>query len=441
MKNAFKSIKRMKFMAFLIIFQLAISFMLLNSSSELLEINQTKLNGFERLMNHEKSYLVRIADENLRKSNYSSKEDKDMFALEQQRFYLKNSVLEDLEKYKEQGKIENLYMNFPIPSMVNEKYLNDNASVDNMAGMLVNYDFINNYNLSIVEGRGFNKEDFNIDYRKEPIPIIIGKDFSEKVKIGQVVGFTKSTFEYLLSDGKDKTKENWVNSNGILNSTEVEVKFKVIGFYDNNAIPLMFTKTTFIEQVKFSNAYTIVPCIKDLIIFNEGVILNDYGAYIEVNSKEDLDYVKNELEPKLKENHLSIVTEVNFKDEYDKFYETMARDVLKSTLLGGVLMFLSIIGITCVLLGELNDRKKEFGIRIACGATTKILCKEMLMEIVIMIGISSIVSLAYRVLSKTLSLNMALSNIGVMGLVVVIISIAPILRIRKMKPIDLVRGK
>ncbi|MGL5087301.1 MAG: ABC transporter permease [Clostridium sp.] len=441
MKNAIKSLVRMKFMAFLIVFQLAISFMLLNSSSELLEINKTKLSGFEKLMNYEKSYLLRISDEKFMKGKQVNKENIDYFRMDQQGFYLKNSLLEELKKYEDKGKIDKVYINFPFPSMVKPEYLNNNVSEDNMAGMLVNYEFIKDYKLSIVKGRNFEKEDFDVDYRKDPIPIIIGQDFDEKMEIGDIVEFSTPMSDYLISDGKDVSKEKWVNKDGAMSYRDITVKFKVIGFYDNNAIPIMFTKNSFIEKVKFSNSYTIVPCIKDLTLFNEGTVIKDFGVYIEVNSKEDLDYVKHEIEPKLKEQNLSIINEVNFKDEYDKFYETMARDVLKSTLLGGVLMFLSIIGITCVLLGELNDRKKEFGIRIACGATTKILCKEMFIEIVIMIGISSIVSLLYRAMTKTLSLNIALSNIAIMGLVVMIISIVPILRIRKMNPIDLVRGE
>ena len=42
----------------------------------------------------------------------------------------------------------------------------------------------------------------------------------------------------------------------------------------------------------------------------------------------------------------------------------MTRDILRSALLGGIMLILSIIGITSVLLGELNKRKKKFEILI-----------------------------------------------------------------------------
>ena len=121
---------------------------------------------------------------------------------------------------------------------------------------------------------------------------------------------------------------------------------------------------------------------------------------------------------------------------------------MNSFILGGVLTILSIIGISSVLLGELNERRKEFGIRIACGANLKTLCKEMILEIFMMVTLSSVLSILFLLFKQLLYTEVQylgtttlLLNFIVILILTIIMSFIPILKIRKFSVVDLVKGE
>ena len=47
--------------------------------------------------------------------------------------------------------------------------------------------------------------------------------------------------------------------------------------------------------------------------------------------------------------------------------ESYERDVESSLALGGLLLVISMIGTSCIMLGQLNKRKKEFGKKKFCS--------------------------------------------------------------------------
>lgn len=453
MRNAFKSIKRMKFIAFLIVLQLSISFLMVNSTSSIIDKYKVKLDGFSRLMNFNNTYLLRIFPDE-KKINDVFSENSDS---KKAHYFMRETYFisqKNIEKIKNNFDVK-MFFNSPAPTFIPEKYYIEkykNMTPENpdnvkVSSIQVDYNFINSYKLNIAEGRNFTKEDFDVDYKTTPIPIIVGLDYKEKLKVGDIIDYNIDVDEFLVSEKDMSNFQKYSNKN--IEQKTINLKLKIIGFYADNDIPSMFTKSDFIDKVIFSNSYSIVPCIKNLPGYDEPIIIRDYGGFVEVNSPDTIDAIKKELEPELKEKGMFLKT-TNFKEEYNKFYELMSRDVLKSSLLGVVLMIMSIIGITSVLLGELRDRKKEFGIRISCGANIKTLCKEMFFEIALMIGISSVISIGGMILknlkdnnyeSLTLGSYTLFINIFVMIFLILIISILPILKIRKMNPVDLVRGE
>ena len=59
------------------------------------------------------------------------------------------------------------------------------------------------------------------------------------------------------------------------------------------------------------------------------------------------------------------------------------------------MILLAIIGITTAILGELKQRRKEFGIRMACGASIKDISKEIIIKVLILSFISAILGFLY----------------------------------------------
>jgi putative ABC transport system permease protein len=126
----------------------------------------------------------------------------------------------------------------------------------------------------------------------------------------------------------------------------------------------------------------------------------------------------------------------------------LKNDTTNTLILGIVLTLISTIGIISIIVGSLHKRKKEFGIRICLGATTTTLCKEVFLEISIM-SLSAL-ALSYVILYFKTNIKTIISMFNILQLSVniliiltltVIISIAPILIIRKMEPVELLKSK
>lgn len=443
MRNAIKSLGRIKLMAFLIILQLSISLMLVNSAGVIIENTMKKAAGFNSLMNFDKSYLLRIVngEKNIPKTLDDYKANQEYYDSKMGLAYLfADNIIDDINNAKDRGLINKTYYNFPLPGLFTEqlpKEILDNYSDEELKpySLLVNYDFINDYNLNVSEGRTFVKEDFQVDYKKDSIPVILGANYKGKIKVGDIIEMQELGVDGELLNKNSKGRE------------VVKLKTKVIGFLDKDAIPIMFTKDAFIQNIEFSDNYSIIPAIKDLYILNEKMVISDLGVFVEAESPNKIEELKRELDGKLVKEGLEIkVTELT--GEAGKIEEVLIRDVSNSAILGGVLLVLSIIGITCVLLGELKERKREFGLRIACGAEIKTLCKELIGEISLMVISASVISIILMLISEYLlntiikvSITVIISNIVIVTLLTIIVSISPIMRLKKMNPVDLVRGK
>jgi putative ABC transport system permease protein len=100
------------------------------------------------------------------------------------------------------------------------------------------------------------------------------------------------------------------------------------------------------------------------------------------------------------------------------------------------------MGVSSVMIGEINKRKKEFGIRITQGATLNTVSKEIFFEILLMSVFAGIVSLILIFLtdSNLLTIKIILKNLLTVIVIVSLISIIPILSLRRFNPIDLVKG-
>lgn len=427
MMNAIKSLKRMKTMAFLIVLQFAVGLMLLNSSTMVIENTRGRLNIFNKMFDYDKTLVLRCKPKGTEKLLPPDKIDEGL-----------KKIYEELEKLKSEGVINKnkiYFTYFPkikgLKDLVKDEYRNYEGEVisDYAATLMVNYDFISGYDLEIDEGRGFIEEDFKLDYRKENIPIIIGKDYKEKTKIGDV-------FKENVVAGYEGEGENF-------KVISKDINYEIVGYYDNNAIPTIFSKTSFIERIRLTDSFMILPTVKDSQYDNEIIALDDLGCFVELGNINNLKYIEERIKPILEEYEL-ISTVQYIKDEYTSVKEVLLRDVINSVVLGGILTFLSIIGLMSVLIGEIRDRKKEFGIRLSYGATTMDICKELIIEVLLMLSISSVLSLGGMFLKNpltVLNIRIIVYNIIFILILSLLIGIIPIVKLRKANVIELMRGE
>ncbi|MGL6184388.1 MAG: FtsX-like permease family protein [Clostridium chrysemydis] len=419
MKNALKSITRMKFLFFLIILQLSIGLYMVNSATAIIQDNTLKKKNFDKLFNFNNTYVARIIPE-----NYGPNITTDYNKV--------NEFYKRLGDFKKQGLISRYSIVFPmlfeIPGI--DKFLPEEFKVAtektaiHRAKILVNNEFINNYDIKVVQGRTLNENDFNLNWNEVEIPILIGNAYVDKLNVGDIV---TSNLRYKFNEAKNSM---------------IKVKFKVVGIMEHNSIPTILAKSDFLENVVYSDYTVVIPSINDFFMLSPGVALGDQGVYIESNNIEEFERaISSELDSEnMKINLYSL------KSDYDGIMKELSKNIINSVLLGFTLLLLSLIGITVILLGELQRRKREFGIRLGCGATLSDLCKEIIFEVMYMMIFSSILSVVLMCLrnigkNNFMSYQLVLVNIILITIFTFIISIIPVLKIKKMNVVELIRGK
>ena len=328
MKNAFKSIRRMKAMAFLIILQLSIGLMMLNSTATMVEMANKKIEGLSNIVNFEKTILMRskakYGDKWFFDTKYSFEQYKDI-----------QKVYDKLEELKEKNIIKRNCITFSprinlivgLDKHLPEKYSNlDPMQRDTYSATVrVNEDFAENYNFDIYKGRSFTKEDFNLDYKKDIIPIIIGRDYEKSVNLGDTFEIKERFwYEYIPIDEFEPKKMEELKANElyeeiikadtkvidgktyICDTTFETFKVKVVGYYENQSMPILDSKINVMQNVIYSDAASIIPCIKNFPICSELVVIQGFGALVEFDDLSKVNIVKEALAPILEEGELEL---------------------------------------------------------------------------------------------------------------------------------------
>lgn len=425
MKNAFKSIKKMRFLSILIILQLAIGISMINTASVISSESKQREENISRLFDLSNTYFLR----NIVFDPTGKEENIDWYDA-----YTKSKeVYKKLEELKEKGDIKENYIYYaseggnPIvdvtkylpekyQKVINSELINITTEID------VNESFYNSYNLNIEKGRGFNKEDFKIDPKVDNIPIILGLDYSDYIDIGD-------TFDYEFPD---------------LKGNMIPVKYEVVGFYKHNDminIGGQIIGRNF-DDIFYSDAFVIAPIISDVLYLSEGTIIANYGIWVEAANSSSMVKVEDSLKDFLDENNYTLRVK-SLKDQYQNIKEVAAKSSINAAVLGKALIFLSIIGISAIFVKEIERRKKEFGIKISQGATINKICYEIICEILIMTFIALIISFILSMLKgqNMLSLEIMFKSTITMLVIVIISSICPLIKLKRQNIIDMLRGE
>ncbi|MEG1482443.1 ABC transporter permease [Clostridium sp.] len=430
MYNAIRSLKSKKFIAFLMVIQLSYGLTILNKVYSLVGIEENKVNNFKSMVDGQNNYLVEVGNDSPDIYEYYDELD---------------GIYAEMEKL---DFVKKTYEVFPFGTRFNELDKHNEGKYDHLpfgdlyyAKILIDKNFHNKYDFKVVEGRTFEDDDFNKDYKKETIPILVGNEFLGNVNLGDIYEITD--YSSVKKDALGKKEIELIKG---------KVKFEIVGFLDKEAIPITTTKMNNIaSQIIYSDAITIIPAVKDFLGFGTGVALGDMGAYVECYEnlientvKEKMDNFINEY---IKEHNLDVELQSNVKniDSENKSISTfLENNSTNSKILGYTLVFLSVIGIAATILGDIKNRRKEFGIKLSQGASLKILCKELVFEVILLVLLSIIISTAF-IVSKYgfsgMNIKLIVGNIIELFIVTLIISVLPILTIRKMNVIDLLRGR
>ena len=425
MFKAIKRIKKIGAIGFLIIIQLSIGLTMVNTSGRLFEDSQNRKKGIESLFDINNTTMVRIAPIGGYEKNEEDIWSVILNALDGKDIYeeLKRAgIIKDYYLYGSNVNIHGVFWeNIP------KKYENV-LEVDKGAyigEVLINENFLNHYNFKISSGRNLKAEDFKKDYKKENIPILLGNEFEKTQKLG------------------DTFKIKYISEAVRTGPFEVDKKqdfltFEVVGFLERNAIPISNGPIElFAQTLLYSDGIKVIPSVEDFIGYNAIGESVNAAIFLErgIGVKED-ELVKI-LNEKLKKHNL--YANLFSLSNTTTVIESYERDVKSSLALGFLLLVISIIGTSCIMLGQLNKRKREFGIKIAMGATLNEIAKEIFLEVLVMVIIASIISLILNI-----KVGVGLTLIGINLILVVIISfliaIIPVREIKKMNIVELVKG-
>ncbi|MGL5649851.1 MAG: FtsX-like permease family protein, partial [Clostridium sp.] len=367
MFKAIKRVKKMGIIAFLMIIQLSVGLTMINSSGKLFSDSQNRKKGIESLFDLDNTTYVKIFP----KGGYEARgEDFWSAALR-----AKEQVGDIYDKLIKENLINNYYIYESGPNVfeefrenIPEKYNKMGDVGQNYIGeVIINKNFFNHYNLKISSGRNFVEEDFKKDYKKENIPIVIGKDFEGVYELGK-------TFKVkYISEAKRRTELE-------VDLTEDFITFEIIGFLESNAIPFQFGPAElFASSLYYSDGIKIIPVIENFIGYDFYTSTIGRGIFLERKENITEEELMKRLNKELNENELQ--ANLYSLSNTTTLIESYERDVKSSLVLGALLLILSMAGTSCIILGQLKKRTKEFGIKLAMGATLENIAKEIILDI------------------------------------------------------------
>ncbi|MGL5149557.1 MAG: FtsX-like permease family protein, partial [Clostridium sp.] len=269
-----------------------------------------------------------------------------------------------------------------------------------------------------------------LDYKKDNIPVILGGGLKDKFKVGD--------------------KMNWEARTSMSDDSKIMVTFEVVGFYKENEMIWFNTFDTLAGSAIFANSSIIYPRVKGLQDISYGNVLGDGGIYFELTPEMDIKEAHSAILEAIKPigdkygYEFNVVKSTSLQKDLELLGLNLDRDSGITKILAVVFTIISVLGITSTMLGELKRRKKEFGVRLSQGATINKICIELLIEIFLICLISSLFSLAlvwWMNSAVTLSSRIILINLMYITILTCVISIIPLIFMRKMDIIELVRGK
>lgn len=309
--------------------------------------------------------------------------------------YIKDFV--DNDRFYKHNSDDKKYLDNP--------YTNIEGRFSNVYGVYVDEGYMKEFPLEVSKGRTFEKQ----DYSAEVMPVILGAGYEGIYNIGD-------TFEYF----------DYIN----LKVSKIEV----VGILKSNTYIFETGTTILVDD------YVICP-YQNITTSNANKLM--YSTWIE-----NCLIVTNDKEKSLEEiGEKSTDLELyNFKLSSckgitTKIVESMNEEAGKSISLSvSIFLFVS-IGIIAVQLNSIKNRQKEFGIHLLSGARKRDIGVRILLSISVYVILGTCIGtyFGYTTNKEIYDKRVILFLIPIMILLIIIISILPLNKIRKMEVTDIIR--
>lgn len=313
--------------------------------------------------------------------------------------------------------------NFVIPNTPVTNVGEDNYYILN--SLTVNNNYFENFNIKLSNGRNFNYDDYNPKDNASEVPIILGNDYSEIFKINDKIHFYDSY------------------SNSKKTGT-------IIGFLEKGQFYIK--KPVAIENIVSLDKTVLIPSqpIKENnqdIINNKATNLNNLKLYLQITNSYFVDLndsdISNLKEQSNKFNFFDISI-VSMDDSISIFKEIFKQQQIIYISILILILLISSISMITNIINSINDRKREFGIYFAMGATKKYIIDLVVYEIFILIFSAALLSTLIIKYFNPSDINIFdINTYGLMCVIVLIISmlisLIPLLKIKNTPMSSLLR--
>lgn len=313
--------------------------------------------------------------------------------------------------------------NFVVPNTPVTNVGEDNYYILN--SLTVNNNYFENFNIKLSNGRKFNYDDYNPKDNDSEIPIILGSDYSEIFKINDKIHFYDSY------------------SNSKKTGT-------IIGFLEKGQFYIK--KPVAIENIVSLDKTVLIPSqpIKENnqdILNNKSTNLNNLKLYLQITNSYFVDLndsdISNLKEQSNKFNFFDISI-VSMDDSISIFKEIFKQQQIIYISILILILLISSISMITNIINSINDRKREFGIYFAMGATKKYIIDLVVYEIFILIFSAALLSTLIIKYFNPSDINIFdINTYGLMCLIVLIISmlisLIPLLKIKNTPMSSLLR--
>ncbi|KGM96152.1 ABC transporter permease [Clostridium botulinum] len=331
----------------LVFFQLIIVFISLNFAFTLINKNLEIKNNINKLVNKDKSVLLRIS-------------------VSSQNTHPINSINKIYEQISNNAMVDKIGSYCINKVKVNQHEIN---------AMFFNKGALDLYNISICKG---NNKIFSYLKSQDEIPIIISSDLSKKWNLDDIIPIT------LFKDNRPQNFKLKVigitNSDAVFWNSRIGDKSSIISL--KNSIIIPFDKQYFYDEIvdfkmKSNNTVVSTKKIQDLDKFTTYFSKINYNNTI-------LDYI-----------------EVN--ELISQVYNRSKPWIVLTLTFSFLLSVLSFIGFIGILISYITFRKREYGIRFALGSTNKELSRLVCGEISLSLIITNFISIIIIVIINNIS--------------------------------------
>ena len=308
--------------------------------------------------------------------------------------------------------------NFIIPNTPPMDIEGDRYNILN--SLTVNNNYFENFNIKLSNGRSFNNDDYNLKDNSSEVPIILGSDYSEIFNLNDEVRF----FDYYSNSEKTG---------------------KVIGFLEKGQFYIK--KPVAIENITPLDKTVLIPTQPIKESSKDRVKFNNLRLYLQITNSYLLDLDDSgisDIKDKSNDFNFFDISIVNMDDSISVFKDLFKQQQILYISILILILSISSISMITNIINSINDRKREFGIYFAMGATKKDIVDLVVYEIFILIFSSALLSIF--IIKRFNILGTSTFDIKVYGLmclivliVSILISLIPVIKIKNTPMSSLLR--